>query len=466
MSTNCLGRRFKWLNETVNGRIFGAASLLAGLTTTVKIVAFGKEILVARYFGASNALDAFYVAFLLPTFFVGIIANSCNDAFIPTDIAVRESEGVQAAQRLLSSGTCVHLLMLASLCFVLALSQTWLLPILGSGFDPNKAKLVRVLFFLLLSSLLLSGLTALWRSVLTAHESFALIGIAPICIPAAIAVSLLIRAPTWRIYALVFGSVLGVTAELAVNGYALYRLGFSLLPRWNGFDNHLRQILSQSVPAAAAAMLMGSTIVVDQSMAAMLSPGAVSALNYANRLPATLFGVGATSLSIAVFPALSRLSANRQWGSVRHVLSSYTRIILIFTLPVVFALIIFSEPLVAMVYQHGAFSKGTTEYVSGVQSILFLEVPFYGLCILYASAVCALKQNKILLYGTVISVVVNVSLNYVFMSFIGLRGIALSTVAVYAISFIYLRIMLTRTLNEEESASADAPDLIVTAECG
>src|SRR6266851_9277511 len=89
--------RFAWLNESVNGRIFGAATLLAGLTTAVKIAGFGKEILVARYFGASNALDAFYVAFLLPTFFVGIIANSCNDAFIPTYVAVRESEGIQAA---------------------------------------------------------------------------------------------------------------------------------------------------------------------------------------------------------------------------------------------------------------------------------------------------------------------------------------------------------------------------------
>src|ERR1700730_10122589 len=130
--------RFAWLNETVNGRIFGAASLLAGLTTAVKIAGFGKEILVARFFGASNALDAFYVAFLLPTFFVSIIANSCNDAFIPTYIAVGESEGIQAAQRLLSSGTCLHILMLSGLSLALALSQRWLLPILASGFDHNK----------------------------------------------------------------------------------------------------------------------------------------------------------------------------------------------------------------------------------------------------------------------------------------------------------------------------------------
>jgi peptidoglycan biosynthesis protein MviN/MurJ (putative lipid II flippase) len=71
------------LQDTINGHIFGAATMLAGLATVVKVAGFGKDILVARYFGASNALDVFYVVFLLPTFFIGIIANFCNDTFIP-----------------------------------------------------------------------------------------------------------------------------------------------------------------------------------------------------------------------------------------------------------------------------------------------------------------------------------------------------------------------------------------------
>ena len=54
-------------------------------------------------------------------------------------------------------------------------------------------------------------------------------------------------------------------------------------------------------------------------------------------------------------------------------------------------------------------------------------------------------------------------LNYAFMVFLGLRGIALSTVFVYAISFIYLRVMLGRVLGEEESAVSDGPRMIVTS---
>jgi putative peptidoglycan lipid II flippase len=213
-------------------------------------------------------------------------------------------------------------------------------------------------------------------------------------------------------------------------------------------------------------MLMGSTIVVDQSMAAMLGSGDVSALNYANRLPAMIFSVGATSLAIAVFPTLSRLSANHDWHGVRHVVSSYLRIILALSLPIVIILVTFSEPLIRMMYQRGAFSQNTTHFVASVQSILCLEVPFYGFCILCATAVCALKRTSILLWGTVISVIVNIALNYIFMKFLGLRGIALSTVAVYAISFIYLGIMLNRTLAERECIAQPQPSTMVTAEVG
>ena len=460
MVSKCFPRTSARLRDTVNGRILTAATMLSALATLVKAASFGKEILVARYFGASNALDAFYVAYLLPTFFIGMITNLCIVAFVPTYIEVRESEGQHAAQRVLSSAVCLHILMLLVLSLGLALSQRWLLPLMGSGFSPTKIALVRNIFFLLLSSLLLSGLSALWRAVLNAHECFALTGIAPICIPITIAILLLVREPAWRIYALVLGSVLGVTAELAVNGYGLWRIGISLIPRWSGLDNRLQQVLVQSVPAATAAILMGSTVVVDQSMAAMLRSGDVSILNYASRMISVVLGIGATSFSIAALPTFSRLSANRDWQGVRHVLSSYTRIITIVSLPIMISLIAFSEPLVRVVYERGAFTQHTAHMVASVQSILSLELPFYPMCVLCATAVCALKRNSILLWGTVICVIVNVTLNYIFMKWFGLPGIALSTVAVYAISFLYLRTMLDRALGELEGIVANETDVV------
>ena len=450
-------KQAKWLRDSLIGRIFAASVLIAGLTTLVKVASLGKEMLVARFLGAGDALDAFYVAFLLPTFLIGIIAQSCNDAFIPTYIQVRESDGRQAAQRLFSNVAAIHLATLIALSLALAVLSPWLLPILGSGFGPSKLAMTRVLFFGLLSSLVLSGLSSLWRAVLNAHESFAMTAMAPVFIPAMIAFLLLIRGSTWRIYALVVGSVLGVGGEMSLNGYCLWRKGVSLVPRWSGFDEPVRRVLSQVIPAATAAALVGSTVIVDQAMAAMLGAGDVSALNYANKLIPTVLAIGSTSLSMAVFPALSKLCASHDWRAMRQVISAYVRIILFVSLPVTAILLASSEPLIRHFFERGAFTHANTYLVSRVQCLLGLEIPFYGICVLYSSAICALRRTSILMWGTAISVVINVMLDYVLMRLLGLPGIALATSIVYAVSSIYLGTMLERALKERETVPVETP---------
>ena len=160
-------RRTAWLRESITGRIFAATALIATIGILVKITSLGKEVLVARYFGASDMLDCFYVAFLLPTFLIGILANSCNDALIPTYIEVRETEGLHAAGRVFSSVASLYVLMLLGASASLALLQRWFLPVLGSSFGPDKLALTRSLFFILLATLSLSGMSALWRVNLT-----------------------------------------------------------------------------------------------------------------------------------------------------------------------------------------------------------------------------------------------------------------------------------------------------------
>ena len=445
----------QWLRESLNGRIIAAALLIAGVGSVVKVASLGKEMLVSRYLGAGDSLDAFYVAFLLPTFLGGIIISSCNEAFIPTYIEVRENEGAGAAQRVFAGVAVINVAMLIALGFTLAGSQRWLLPLLGSGFSLTKLALTRALFFILLASFLVSGLNALWRAALNAHERFALTSIAPIAIPVMTTISLLASPVKWRIYGLVMGSIAGVTCESVILGFGLKRLGLALAPRWSGFDLRLLQIMKQAAPSAAAGILMGCTSLIDQAMAAMLHSGSVSALNYANKLIPVLLGIGSSSLSVAVLPALSRLSAGRDWRGMQNIVSTHTRIIFLVGVPATVILIALSEPIVKMVFQGGAFTSQNTHLVANVQSLLCLEVPFYAAAMLCVSALCALKRNDVLVWGTMIAVFENVALNYLFMKIFGLAGIALSTSLVYMTAFVYLRLMLGRALKTRETASVE-----------
>ncbi len=61
-----------------------------------------KEIGVASVYGRSDAMDAFLAAALIPSLLVNLISESMNQALVPTLVRVREQEGRERAQQLLS----------------------------------------------------------------------------------------------------------------------------------------------------------------------------------------------------------------------------------------------------------------------------------------------------------------------------------------------------------------------------
>ena len=144
---NRVAGKIRRKDDSVNGRIFTAAIIIGALASLVKIVNLAKEILIARIFGAGDALDAFYVAILLPGFLTSIMVNSFSPAFIPTHIQVRETEGDLAAQRLFFSVAAFNLAALLGVSLALTVTAEWLSPIIGSGFGPEKLALTRTLPF-------------------------------------------------------------------------------------------------------------------------------------------------------------------------------------------------------------------------------------------------------------------------------------------------------------------------------
>lgn len=446
-----------WDGASVNRRILAAATTVARLVILVKAVSLAKEMLIARKFGATDALDAFYIALLLPSFLGSVVDTSLNEAFIPTYIDVCEKETPAASHRLFANIAAFNLAVLAIVAILLAGLQRWLLPILGSGFTLQKLALARPLFFMFLVSMSLTGLAALWRAALNAHERFTRTSLAPIANPLAIVILLLAASRIWGIYALAAGSVLGTIGELSISGYGLRRLGVPLLPRWSGMDPWTRRALWQYAPSVTGALLMGGTTLVDPAMAAMLKSGSVSALNYGCKLPALVLNIGLSSLSTAVLPSFSRLSAKENWSEMRQVLLSYTWLLALVTIPLTGLLIVLSKPLVSLFFQGGAFTAADTAVVTKVQIMFCLEIPFYSVAILFVRAISSLKRNQLIFGGTFLSVFCNVVLNILFMRLIGLPGIALSTSAVYAISCSYLCFVLFRALRQNERASIASP---------
>ena len=438
-----------WQERSVNRRIFAAMVTVGGFTVLVKLAAVAKEIAVAYQFGMSDELDAFLIAFLLPQFAINLIGGSLNAALIPTYIQVREQEGQRAAQRVLSSVMVLSVGFLVILSVFLALTASYILPLVASGFAAEKLALTQSLYYVLLSTLVLSGLTTTWGAILNAENRFVLAAVVPMATSIVTVLLVVIMAKHWGSYALVVGTVGGALIETALVGWGLARAGVSLVPRWCGTCPAVKQVLEQYVSMVAAAFLMGSSGVVSQSMAAMLGSGSVSALAYGSKVTNLMLGIGGTAVATAVLPHFSRMVTLLDWHGLRHTLGTYTRLLLVVTLPVTLALIYYSEPMVSAFFQRGAFTAENTHLVHLVQAMYLLQIPVYVLCMLFVRLISALKANQMMLWGNAINLSMCTILSYVLMQRFGVMGLALATSLMYLISCAFLLFVSLQLIKEK-----------------
>jgi putative peptidoglycan lipid II flippase len=447
-----LAERLPWLQgfrerSALHG-IVVALLTVAGGSSIVKVASMVKEVVIAGQFGAGDQIDAFVIAFVLPSFVIGVVTAAFQSAVIPTYIQVRDREGVETARALVSTVTIWTGALLFVLTALLVIAAPVILPLVGSGFAPEKLWLTRRLFYLLLPMVVLTGLTSVWGAALNAEGHFALVATAPIATPLIVVALVIATAPVVGVLAVPAGMVAGALAEAGVLAYAIAKRRVWVTPRWTHTHPAVRVVIRQSITMAAGSILMGSTAVVDSAMAAMLLPGSVATLNYGNRFVLFLLAFCAGALSTAILPQFSALVARSDWTGLREVLRSCLRWIVIATVPVTAILIAFSQPLTRLMFERGAFTPEATSVVSSVQIFYLIQVPFYMIGIVLVRLISAFKSNHLLAWGAAINLVVNVVLNWFFMRWLGVSGIALSTTIVYIVSCGFLALMSWRLLKK------------------
>ena len=440
----------KAFSESPNAKILRAGFVVASFGVLTAIAMAVRELTIARYFGREDSIDAFLIAFLLPSFIVTLVVSSLGAAFIPVFMDARKNHSDATVQELFSSVMVLNVLILSAIALVLGLLSPYYLPYLGSGFSAAKLRLTHELLLCLIPFILFNGVSIYITSVLNAGERFALPAVVPLVTPVMVILFTALTARRWGVFAVVAGTVLGSILEAAALAGALRKQRIRFRIRWVGLTPGVRSVLHQYGPMIAGSFLMGSTLVVDKSMAAMLSHGSVAALSYGNRAISGVFAIGATALGTATFPYFSRMAAERDWSGCRHTLKHYSILVVSTSVPFTLCLIAFSRPLVRLLYQRGAFTPTDTELVSRVQICYLIQIPFYLWGLLFVKFLSAVRRNDLLMFIAGINLILDVILNLVFMRFWDVAGIALSTSVVYICSLLFLTICSLKVLRESQ----------------
>lgn len=418
--------------------------IVGALTLLAKVGSAAKDIVVARWFGRADAFDAFLIAFLVPTAILNLLADALSVALVPTYIKVRETQGKEAAHRLLSSFFLLSAIILAGISIVVGMLAPYYLPLFGSGFVASKLALTRHLLILLLPYGLMNGLFIFWAAILYAYEDFAVPSWSPAFVPFAIVVFLLLTGEAWGIYALTAGSLVGMFLQCVAVMWTIRAKGIVRWPRWYGSSSSLLHVVTQSFPTIPVGALIGGMGFVDQAMAAMLASGSVAALGYGLKLPGLINGLGSAALAQAVLPYFSAMAARQDSEGIIKTLNTYVLLCVWVGTAISSFLYLFSRPLIALLFQRGAFTAADTIIVSRVSAFYSLEIPAYLLTMLASRVLSSLSLNHVLAVVALMNFIVNIAMNFLLMRYFGVAGIALSTTSVFLFSTIVLYLVLAR----------------------
>jgi putative peptidoglycan lipid II flippase len=446
-------RHFRHSEAHASSRaILRAALTVGGLTTLIRLLSVVSELVVAATFGISEAMDAYNLAIILPTFVINMIAGTLASVLVPVYVRVRTEEGEEAARRYLGNVLVgVGALLLAGSTLAGAVFALVFLPSWDLGQLPLR------LMLLSLPLIVVRGLSLIFVCVLNANRRFAFASVTPVFLPAATLGLVLGYGREWGVYSLAWGGLLGSALEFAAVAAAVGYSGLFARPRWLGMDRWLRRTWSGYLPLFLGSMVYTGMWVVTYRMIESVGPGSVASFTYGNKLIALVLELGSLALGTAVLPSFAGLVAAGQWEALRRTLRTVIGTILLGTVPVSLALCFSSHLLVRLLFQRGQFSAADTELVGSIQAAAALQVPCYLINIVAWRLVAALNRNWLNVEATLLLVVVHLSTNYLLMRWLGVVGIALSVSLMFCLTSSYLYFRLRRAIPPSGAAGA-VPD--------
>ncbi|MEM7124186.1 MAG: murein biosynthesis integral membrane protein MurJ [Pseudomonadota bacterium] len=422
---------------------------VSGLTLVSRVLGYARDVLFAALLGTGLAADAFFVAFKLPNFFRRLFAEGAfSAAFVPMFAGKLETDGNEAARRLASDALAMLVACLLVIVLLAEIAMPLVMSVLAPGFrdQPEKFALAVELTRITFPYLLLVSMVALLGGMLNSAGRFAAFAAAPILLNLSLIVAALLarHGGTEVAETLAWGISAGGVAQLIMLLVGVRRAG--LMPRiaWPRLTADVKKVLKLFGPAALGAGAVQLNLVVDIVIASLLPTGAISYLYYADRLNQLPLGVVGIAVGTALLPLLSRqLKAGDENGA----LISQNRAIemaLFFTIPAAVAFVILADPIIAVLFQRGAFTAEATAATGAALVAFSLGLPAYVLIKVFTPGFFARQDTKTPVKIAVVALVTNLVFNLILMGPLAHVGIALATAIAAWVNAALLFLVLKR----------------------
>lgn len=412
------------------------AMIVAGiLSLFIKALGLFKESMIAYFFGVSPYVDFYVLALLFVTFFVGPVGGALATLLTQKYIEICDTVSSGAAAAVFAQ--CQIFGLICMLLIAAVEIGALQIPSIQYWFGNRFTDLETAYLLVLLPISFLSLMSVINASVLTARKSFKAYASLPALVPIAIITTLIICPKEYLITGLLLGTLLGYCIEFLVGVVCLRDiLPFITYRAIRRPTSAFHKIARSMRPMFISGVIMGGCLIVDQFMAVLAGEGAVAMINFGNRITLGLISVIAIFWTV-LYPNFVKMAAAADFHALRTTFWRFGLLGVVGLVPVCGLIAYFSKDLVILLFERGAFLQSDTVIVAEIQALYLMHIPFYVLCMICMRIANALENTQILLLGNLLSLVLNIALNLVFIERYGVIGIPIATLTAYGIMVLF-----------------------------
>jgi putative peptidoglycan lipid II flippase len=395
---------------------------VGGWTLASRILGFARDILTAALLGAGPVADAFFVANRLPALFRRLFGEGAfNAAFVPGFSGLLAAEGEGAAREFAEQTTAIMVFWLLGITVAGEIFMPQVMTVFAPGFisDPPKFALAVTLSRITFPYMPLICLTALLSGVLNGLDRFAAAAAAPV-LANIILIGCLVGLLHFHLvptagHALAWGVSISGIFQLALLVWAVRHAGMRLRVKRPRLTPQMRTLFKRMAPGLLGAGVTQLNQFVDLIIATLLPAGTVSVLYYANQLNQLPLAIIGTAVGTALLPSLSRQALAGEGATAVATMNRALEYALTLTLPAALALLAVPRPIVAVLFERGAFGQHSAILAAQSLAAYAVGLPAFVLVKVLVPGFFARGDTAMPMKIGIAAVALNLVLNLLFM---------------------------------------------------
>lgn len=338
--------------------IVRSAALLSLGNVTSRVLGLIREQVISYFFGAGVYVSSFRLSDrVLRLLYDLIVGGMLSGALVPvfSEYAQKDREELW---RLASALLTLIAMLVSAIILTIELLAVPLAHLLAAGQTPAQQQVTAHFFRLMAPAVFLLSISSVLLAILYALKRFRFAALATAVYNLGIVIGVPLLAHRFDAFSLALGVLLGGAFQLLVLLPDLrdVRLRISFYWRHPG----LRRIFRLYLPVAVALLVGMTQGLFDGRLATFTGPSSLAYMANATTLVQFPLGLVAMAMSYASLPTLSEYAVNNALEKYSLTLEQVLRLVLFLSIPAAVGLFVLAEPVVRLVFEHGAFTRQDT----------------------------------------------------------------------------------------------------------